>query len=189
MDGNPSAKHAYIIVKNNRNGIYDLILTSFGLLNSTIQRNQDNSFDPNISTSKNIDKFNLKLTKEDWMTIQLHDKVYEDGQVYITFQAGWSNIFAKNIRMQFRVPCPWTFENSKFSQQENKTYCRIKAKCSECSAKLLCTLAEEPTKNEDVVFNCIIKNAIPDYPHKKRRQLRGCRRALLANSLQIANSL
>lgn len=106
MDGNPNAKHAYIIVKNNRNGIYDLILTSFGLLNSTIQRNQDYFFDPNISTSKNIDKFNLKLTKEDWMTIQPHDKTYEDHRVYITFQAGWSDIFARNIWMQFRIPCP-----------------------------------------------------------------------------------
>jgi len=45
--------------------MYNLILASFGLLNSTVEQNQDHSFDPNISASKNMDKFNLKLTKED----------------------------------------------------------------------------------------------------------------------------
>lgn len=183
MGGNPSSKHTYIIVKNNRNRIYDLILTSFGLLNSTIQQNQDYSFDPNISASKNIEKLNLKLTKEEWKTIKPQDSIYEDGRLYITFQPGWSDIFARNIWMQFRIPCAWTFKNSKISRKEDKTYCRIKATCEECSAKLICTLAEKLAKKEDIIFNCVIKNAIPVYVHKKRRQLRGRRRALLANTL------
>lgn len=182
MDGNPSAKHVYVIVKNNRNGIYDFVLTSFGLLDSINQRSQDHSFDPDISTSKNMDKFNLKLTKEDWSMIMPEDKVYEDGRLYTTLQSGWSDIFARNIWMQFRVPCPWKFINSKISRKKNKTYCRLKANCNECSAKLICTLAEEPAEN-NVIFNCVIKNALPDYIHSKRRQLRGRRRALLANTL------
>lgn len=88
MDGNPSAKHIYIIVKNNRNGMYNLILASFGLLNSTVEQNQDHSFEPNISASKNMDKFNLKLTKEDWMMIKPDDKINKDDRLHITLQPG-----------------------------------------------------------------------------------------------------
>ena len=125
MDSNPSAKHAYIIVKNNRNGIYDFILASFGLVDPSLQENQDHSFNPNISASKNMDKFDLKFTKEDWMIIKPQEddkKIYEDGRLYVTFQPEWWDIFARNIWMQFRIPCPWTFKNSKISQKNKTTY-------------------------------------------------------------------
>lgn len=177
MGGNPTAKHVYTIAKNNRNGIYDMILNSFGLLNSSMQY-QDNFFNPN--TLNVSEKFNLKFTKEDWMLIK--PEASEDGQLNNIFQPGWTDIFAKNIWIQLRIPCPWTFKKTKILGQ-NTMYYKIKANCNECSAKLICILNEEPDKNEDVEFNCTIKNATPGYIHKKRRQLRGQRRTLVTNNL------
>lgn len=182
MGGNPSAKHTYIIVKNNRNDMYDLVSTFFGLSNRSIEP-YDCSFEPNISMSKVMDKFDLTFSKKDWKAIKLHDKMYEDGRIYIIFQSGWSDIFANNIWKQFHIPCPWTFKNVKASRQKSTTYCRVRAKCTECNAKLICTLRDKPDNERNIIFKCIVKSAVPDYIHKKRRQLRGGRRVAVANKL------
>lgn len=64
MDGNPSAKHIYVIAKNNRNGIYDFILAFYGFLNTSMTSHQSDSFEPNVSASKYFNKFELKTFKE-----------------------------------------------------------------------------------------------------------------------------
>jgi len=172
MDGKLSAKHIYVIAKNNRNGIHDYILNYYGL-NSTESQNDLNSFQPNMTMSKYFDKFYLKLSKRDWKAIRPRYITYKDDRTYITLQSGWTDILAKNIWIQFRIPCSWVFKTAKSSRQK-LYYCRITAKCSECCAKLICTLVDEPGQNEDdIVFECIIKNPVPDYVHIKRKQLRG----------------
>jgi len=51
MDGNPSSKHVYTIVKNNRNGLYEAIVNAFKIKNTSIEVNADCSFDSNASTT------------------------------------------------------------------------------------------------------------------------------------------
>lgn len=184
MDGNPSAKHIYVIAKNNRNGIRDFILAFYGFLSTSMTSHQSDSFEPNVSASKYSNKFELKLSRKDWKAIRPRSILYEDNRTYITLRPGWTDILAKNIWMQFRIPCPWTFKTARGSQQKQIYYCRITAKCTECWAKLICTLANEPEKNdENVIFKCTIKNFVPGYIHEKRRQLRGHTRELVANTL------
>lgn len=184
MDGNPSAKHVYIIVKNNRNRIHDAVLAYFSLSSSITERDKkDTSFEPNISISKSGENFFLKFSSQDWQAMNQQDILYEDGRTYTIFQPGWTDIFAKNIWMQRRISCPWTFKNAKTSRQKNY-YCRVRACCTECHAKLTCTLIYEPNKDDnDISFKCVMKNANPNYVHEKRRPLRGRRRSLIANTL------
>jgi len=119
--------------------------------------------------------------------IRPRDIIYKD-RTYITLQSGWTDILAKNIWMQFRISCLWVFKTAKSSQQK-LYYCRITAKCSECCAKLICILADEPGQNyeDDIIFKCIIKNPVLDYVHVKRRQLRGHTRVLMATHWWMPN--
>lgn len=180
LDGNPSSKHVYTIVKNNRNSLYEAIVNAFEIKNISVQVNGDYSFDPNASSAIYRDKFDISLTFDEWKKIEPVKTTYENGRNYLTLQSGWTDLLAEKIWIQYQIPCPWTFKNIK---ETAVTYIRIKAQCPECNAKLYCTLIGKVTESKDVIFKCAIKNAGFKYIHNKRRQLRGRRRVQVANAI------
>lgn len=113
MNGNPSSKHVYTIVKNNRNGLYNEVLNAFNIKNSSLEATGDCSFDPNESTTICKKKFELSLTYNQWKNIEPVEITYDDGRNYIKFQQEWTDLFAESIWMQHRIPCPWTFKTVK----------------------------------------------------------------------------
>lgn len=160
MNGNLFSKHVYTIVKNNRNDLYKAKVNAFEIKNVSVEANADYIFDPNTSTITYKDKFDLLLTFNEWKLIEPIKTTYEDGPNYFTLQSGWTDLLAEKIWMQHRIPCPWTFKNAK---KTATSYIRVKAKCSECNAKLYCILAEKVAENTDIIFKCIIKNVNFEY--------------------------
>lgn len=87
VDGNPSTKHVYTIVKNNKNGLYETIVNAFEVKNMSLEENADN-FDPNTSTTTCKDQFDVFLTFEEWKHIKPIKTTYEDGRNYVILQPG-----------------------------------------------------------------------------------------------------
>lgn len=96
MNGNPTSKHVYTIIKNNRNAMYETILNAFDIKNTSLD--VDCSFDPNASSFTMCkDKFNLLLTFEEWKQIETMKTEYKDGRNYLILQPGWTDLFAEKI--------------------------------------------------------------------------------------------
>ncbi|KAL6261946.1 hypothetical protein P5V15_007031 [Pogonomyrmex californicus] len=103
--GNPSSKHIYTIVKNNRSGLYKAVVDAFEIRNMSTEVNADKSFDPNASTITGTDKFEIALIFNEWKKIKSIETTYEDGRNYLVLQSGWIDLLAEKILIQHRIPC------------------------------------------------------------------------------------
>jgi len=186
QDSAITSKHVYTILNTNRFGIKDYVMRVFNI-NEAGKVNEsadDNSFDlSNTETTNNI-TFSLVISNEVWKDIKPTKKTYSNRK-YILLQPGkWTHIFAAKIWEQKKIPCAFTFKYAKvFKSNDSKHYVRFTGLCTECKAKLSGHLWQKPKQNADVVFECKLKNFLPEFLHKKKRQLKGHLRQKVASQL------
>lgn len=185
MEGNPKAKHVYTIVKNNRHDIYDKILKAFDIILPLTEPELEESYNPNVSAAKFVDKFNIVISVAEWLQIKPEETVYNDGKKYITLKPGWTDLIAAKVWKESRIPCAWSFKRVKgtIGKKRKNELIKIRGKCKEFDAKIICLIENYLSKNSDIISKVVIKNYQFDYIHTGRRHLTGNWRLAVASNL------
>lgn len=178
MDGNPKAKHVYVIVKINQNGIYDRLLSTFSITLNDI----DKSVNSDVSGILTTNIFDIIISRAEWRTIRPQEVIYNDGKKYVTLTSGWTDLFADKIWMKTKIPCAWSFKSAKGSTKKEHPSIKIKGICKECDAKIIGSIENYSIKC-NILLKIVINNYQPDFFHKKRRQLARNRRIQVASNL------
>lgn len=186
-------KHVYTIVKNNRNGIYNIVLQAFNVDKKTTCNDSKNStfnVTDTSNTSARLINFELIISEEKWAQIKPTRQTYgRDKRKYMSLQPGkWTHIFADKIWQQTRLPCAFSFRHAKiYVSSDAKYYTRFKGTCKECGAQLVGILYKKPKKAVDVVFECTVAGFSTEIVHSKKRQLKGFLREKIATTLLDGN--
>ncbi|EFN66884.1 120.7 kDa protein in NOF-FB transposable element, partial [Camponotus floridanus] len=187
------SKHIYMILKNDRNGMYSAVLKAFGIdKKAAIQNNdsKDSTFNVtdlnNSSTSESSKSFTLIISEEKWAQIKpKRQKCGRNKRKYMSLQSGkWTHIFADKIWQQTKLPCAFMFKRAKvYIKSDAKCYARFKGMCNECDAHLIGLLYNKPIKGNDAIFECTLTRFSTEVVHKKKRQLKRFLREKVANEL------
>lgn len=118
LDSDINPKHIYTIMNSNRRGIYDTVLEAFDI-NKDIEKSLNESYNDSVNTSlfekssKSDNKvFRLIISDKYWNDIKSVVRKYGNRR-YLKLKPGeWSNVFAKKIWEQTKIPCAFTFKNS-----------------------------------------------------------------------------
>lgn len=113
-----SAKHVYVIVRENRNGYTDLIKKAFSIKTNDARRSQchstlnsTNATENSISHSEHFDLF---VSAEKWREMKPTCKIY-CGRSYQVLQSGWTDILAERLWQQDKLNCVISFKNITFT--------------------------------------------------------------------------
>lgn len=96
-----SPKHVYTILKGNRFGIYDIVLSTF---NTTEKIRFDDSKDTDfnisnrsVSSSPTKKRFRIVLSAKEWADIQPNVQIYGTRKYDIVKPGVWTHMFAKKL--------------------------------------------------------------------------------------------
>lgn len=185
-----SAKHIYVIVRQNRNGFNDLLQQHFGI-NPTDKHEFSDSVDTSIDTSINSSpnslalcskEFNIVISAEKWQSMKPVKKIYNN-RVYWVLQSGWTDVVAEKLWQQQKLDCIFSFKKHNVHvSNEARCYVYFRGNCVECAAIIECILLKIPADDTDVIFKCKIKNiCFAKHTNIKKRHLKGKRRVMVAN--------
>lgn len=185
-----TAKHVYVIIRENRNGYRDLLLKHYGINKDQLYESTDDSTfseNPDVSTSSvsmQSKMFNLVISAENWRDIKPEKKVYGN-RIYWVLKSGWTDIVAEKLWQQQKLYCTFRFKKHNVSlKSEARCYVCFRGECAECAANITGTLFKEPPNNTDVIFECRIENiCTAKHTAGKKRQLKGKRRELTAGKM------
>lgn len=185
-----SKKHVYQILKSNRGGMLDILLTKFNIVKETSNfeklSSSDTKYTPtknNVASSSEDAEFKVVISNEVWADLKTKVK-YDYRKYTVLKQKKWTNIFAQKIYEQTHIECVFSFKRAKiYKRKDLKCYSSFDGKCVECGGILSGQLFLKPGKKEDTIFNCKLKNAPHDFHHTKKRQLRGDLRSQVAGEL------
>lgn len=188
---NISPKHVYVIVRENRNEYKDLLQQNFNIKpnRSSIVLNSNNSSVDSINTSSSSSAilhsktFDIVISAEKWQTIKPIKKIYNN-RAYWVLQSGWTDVIAERLWQQQKIECVFKFKkHNVHPNNESRYYVFFCGNCIECTAIIECTLLNIPPENIDVIMKCKLKNICYEKHANKKRQLKGKRRAIIANML------
>lgn len=194
-----SATNIYTNVTQNRRNIMSIACTNVGIKfipfmskkkieiydtsdNSTNENNSDDADETYEleHEAKNLDKFEVKLTCNEWKTIQSSDVKYNDGRNYSILRRGvWTDILALAIFRDTELPCAFQFKNMKiYNRPESLHYLRVKGYCKSESCKnlIFCYLHEKPLDETNVILTIRTRETFYNQHEEVKRQLRGEKR-------------
>lgn len=186
-----TAKHVYVIVRENRNGYRNLLEQHYNIdPDCQFDKQNNTSLSDNTlnastsSTSLHSKEFQLILSAEKWLSISPVKKIYND-RAYWVLKTGWTDIIAEKLWQQQKLDCVLKFKkHNVYSRTEARCYVSVKGSCVECAANIECTMYKQPENDTDAIFHCNVGSICSaKHSNKKQRQLKGKRRIEVADKL------
>lgn len=188
-DSTISAKHVYVIVRQNRNGFNDLLQRHFNI--NPIERHEfsdtrdstNDSINTSGSQTLHSKEFNIVISAEKWQLMKPIKKIYNN-HAYSVLQSGRTDIIAEKLWQQQKLDCIISFKKHKvYISNEARCYVYCRGNCVECAATIECILFKMPVDDTDVIFKCKIKNMCSANLHTniQKRHLKGKRRVMVAD--------
>lgn len=131
-------------------------------------------------------EFSICFSREEWLLLNPHKKVYADGRSYIQFNEIWTQIFNLKIWSALHLPCKWKCSHHSFRSSKNVVPFTFDAVCTDR------TIKEKPCGNymygkcykipenfdgvEIKIFTRHTNTEEKQVPHTKKRKIAGTAR-------------